>query len=237
MTTAVVFQPAFLPWLGWFDLLDQADVFVLLDDCQLGFQTWQHRNRIVTENGLHWLTIPLKTAGRFGQQLRDVEVVRDRQFPTKMIKTIKCEYARAPYFHFFGAIENTLSDPLVFLTSITTEIIRKMALMLGIETPIHTSTELSVSGTRCERLANICRTLHADTYLSTIGARDYLDEGHHWFEHDGISVQLHQYEHPEYQQLHSPFTPYASALDLILNVGPEEAMKVIRSGRREAMPL
>ena len=57
-------QPTYLPWLGYFDLIDQVDVFVLLDDVQFEKQSWQQRNRIKTPAGLQWLTVPVIFRGR-----------------------------------------------------------------------------------------------------------------------------------------------------------------------------
>src|SRR5712691_5783894 len=93
--TCVISQPTFLPWLGWFDLADQADVMVILDDVQFSKQSWQQRNRIRTPAGLEFLTVPVKR--RLGQLIVDCELA-DRSFVGKMLKSVHANYARAPFF-------------------------------------------------------------------------------------------------------------------------------------------
>jgi hypothetical protein len=72
-------QPTYLPWLGYFGLLDQVDQFVILDTVQFEKQSWQQRNRIKTPTGLQWLTVPVTFRGRLGQRIVDVEI-REPEF-------------------------------------------------------------------------------------------------------------------------------------------------------------
>ena len=67
-------QPTYLPWIGYFDLIDQVDAFIFLDSVQFEKQSWQQRNRIKTPKGLQWLTVPVMFRGRFGQLIHQVEI-------------------------------------------------------------------------------------------------------------------------------------------------------------------
>src|SRR5580704_12957199 len=91
-------QPTYLPWLGYFDLIDQVDVFVLLDNVQFEKQSWQQRNRIKTPTGLQWLTVPVIFRGRFGQLIKDVEI-REAEFWRNHLRAIELNYRRARFFH------------------------------------------------------------------------------------------------------------------------------------------
>lgn len=234
----VIGQPTFLPWVGWFDLADQADVLVILDDVAFSKQSWQQRNRIRTRNGLEFLTVPVKTAGRLGQAISECELA-DQPFIGKMLKTIRANYSRAPFFaDAIDEFETTMETVAGTgrLVELNCALISWMAGRLRITTPMVRATALAVSGQRGEHVASICERVGASRYLSPVGAATYLREDKLAFDQRGISVWLHAFEHPEYAQCFKPFVPFASALDLIFNVGPV-AIDVIRSGRRPATPL
>jgi len=91
-------QPTFLPWVGYFDLIDQADEFIFLDSVQFEKQSWQQRNRILGHSGLEWITVPVFSKGRLHQKICDVEI-KTADFPTKQLRMISHHYAKAPYFN------------------------------------------------------------------------------------------------------------------------------------------
>lgn len=228
-------QPTFLPWLGWFDLADQSDVMIILDDVAFSKQSWQQRNRIRTRNGLEFLTVPVRSSGRLGQRIMDCELV-DQPFAKKMITTLRANYAKAPFFS--DAIDelSTTIEGVVNtgrLVELNCALIAWMANKLEVTTPMIRASTLGVSGERGEHVAAICESVGADYYISTAGAEEYLIEDKVAFDRRSISVMLHVYEHPEYAQCFTPFMPYASALDLIFNAGPAAA-EVMRSGRCRA---
>lgn len=234
----VISQPTFLPWLGWFDLVDQGDVMVILDDVPFSKQSWQQRNRIRTPNGLEFLTVPVKTSGRLGQGIWECELA-DLPFVGKMLKSLQANYAKAPFYA--DAIDELTTSMETAagthrLVELNCALISWMAGRLGITTPMIRASTLAAGGQRGEHVAAICECVGADRYLSPAGAEDYLMEDKGAFDQRGISVWLHVFEHPEYGQCFAPFIPFASTLDLIFNVGPA-SLDVIRSGRRPAIPL
>ena len=238
MTVCVISQPTFLPWLGWFDLVDQGEVMVLLDDVAFSKQSWQQRNRIRTPKGLEFLSVPVKSSGRLGQRIMDCELA-GVGFVGKMVKTLQANYAKAP--HFAGAIaelEAVLQAGAGSgrLVELNCALIAWMAARLEVSTPMLRASSLGVAGQRGEHVAAICAQLGAQRYLSPAGAEDYLREDRAAFASRGIEVLLHVYEHPTYAQRYAPFEPYASALDLIFNAGPAAA-QLMRSGRRPSRPL
>ena len=235
---SVILQPTFLPWLGWFDLADQSDILVILDDVQFSKQSWQQRNRIRTQSGLDFLTIPVKTSGRLGQLIRDCEF-SDTLFVEKMIRSLQMNYARTPFFaDYFGELSERMRAGVATgrLVELNCMLIEWIADKLDIRTPMVRSSTLDVGGQRGERVAAICERVESSFYLSPAGAEDYLRDDFAAFERRKIKVALHVYEHPVYRQGFQPFIPYASAVDLLFNTGPA-ASAILRSGRRAGRPL
>ena len=234
----MISQPTFLPWLGWFDLADQADLLILLDTVQFDKRSWQQRNRIRTAKGLEYVSVPVKSAGRFDQVIADVELA-DPAFGTRLLRTLRANYARAPHFAPVMAELETALPGLVAtgsLAALNEGLIRLLAGWLGIDTPIRRASAIGAGGTRGEHLALLCKAVGASDYLSTAGAEEYLREDAAHFARRGITVHLHEYDHPEYTQLHAPFLPYACALDLVMMEG-RGAGAVMRRATRRLRPL
>jgi WbqC-like protein family len=226
-------QPTYLPWLGYFDLLDQVDKFVLLDTVQFEKQSWQQRNRIKTPTGLMWLTVPVVFRGRLGQSIVDVEI-REPDFWRNHLRAVELNYRRAPFFDdynpAFCELLRTASSGLR-LADLTIGLLRWLAEAIGISTPIVRSSELAVDGKRTQLLAEVCSLLGATTYVSPLGSADYLLNELPILTGRSINVVFQHYEHPEYRQLFPPFEAHASVLDLLFNEGGN-SLATLRKGRR-----
>jgi WbqC-like protein family len=232
-TEIAIAQPTYLPWLGYFDLLDQVDQFVLLDTVQFVKQSWQQRNRIKTPTGLQWLTVPVVFRGRLGQRIVDVEI-RDEEFWRDHLRIVELNYRRAPFFDkYYPAFSELLQSASsgLRLAELTIALLRWLSVTLGIKTPIIRSSELVVEGKRTQLLAEICIVSGAATYVSPLGSADYLLRELALLTGRGINVVFQHYEHPSYCQMFRPFQEYASVLDLLFNEG-ENALPIIRCGRR-----
>ena len=226
-------QPTYLPWLGYFDLADQVDRFVLLDSVQFEKQSWQQRNRIKTPTGLQWLTVPVAFRGRLGQRIGDVEI-REPEFWRDHLRAIELNYRRAPFFdRYFEALseQTRLESAHHNLSQLTIGMLRWFVEIVGIKTPTIRSSELPVQGRRTSLLAEICTALGATAYVSPLGSAEYLLSELSLLTDRGIDVTFQHYEHPEYKQQFPPFQPYACVLDLLFNEG-DRALEIIRSGRR-----
>jgi len=227
-------QPTYLPWMGYFDLIDQVDLFVILDNVQFEKQSWQQRNRIKTAAGLQWLTVPVKFRGRFGQLIGDVEI-RDSSFWCNHVRAIELAYRRAPYFdRYFSQLKSILEKQAAGrLVELNLGLLRWLLDVLEIRTPLKLASGLGQGGKRTELLANICDTVGATEYLSPLGSASYLLSEQDILRHCGIGILFQNYAHPEYRQLFPPFEPFASVLDLLFNEG-DRALQILRSGRRAA---
>lgn len=234
----VVTQPTFLPWLGWFDLVDQADLVVLLDDVQFAKRSWQQRNRIRTSKGLQFVTVPVKTSGRFEQKILECEL-DDSKFFSRLLSTLKTNYARSLYFEEIFALLQDLDSDLAGntrLVDVNLGLIQVMLRYMDIQTPILMASSLRVQGKRSEYLAAICEVVGARSYLSALGAEEYLIKDLDAFKCRAINVFIHVYVHPEYPQLYKPFISYASAIDCLFNTG-KKTLEIIRSGRQPSKEI
>lgn len=232
-----IMQPTYLPWLGYFDLMDQVDTFVLLDVVQFSYQSWQHRNRIPINGEMRWLTVPVLHAGRFGQQIRDVEVAPSPKFPAAHVNLLTESFRRSPQGG--DAVEEaTLILDQGYrsgrLVDITIPAIRWLAVRLGVTVNIVLASEIGVvEGWRSELLVRILNKLGSNEYVTPPGAVDYLRDDRRHFLDANIAIFVHDYEHPVYPQGATQFVPYASAVDALAWTG-DAASDVLRSGRRPA---
>jgi hypothetical protein len=224
-------QPGYLPWAGFFDMVDQVDRFVLLDDAQFVKRSWHQRNRIKSSTGLQWLTVPVVFRGRLGQRLCDVEI-RETRFLRKHLRSVEVNYGRTRLFKdYFPRFKEILErhGSGEKLIDLNLALVEWLARELGVRTPLVRSSSLSVNGSRSERLVSICERLGATDYLSPRSS-GYLVDDLDSFAQEGITVYFHNYNFPRYEQRFPPFLPYASALDLLFNSGPE-CGNIMRQGR------
>ena len=223
-------QPTYLPWIGYFDLMDQADVFVILDDVQFSKQSWHQKNRIKTPNGELMLTVPV--IRKFPQLLNEAEINYSQKWLKQHIDSIKCSYSKAKYFNdYFKFLEELYFKNVKKLTELTISIILWQKDALGIKTKIIKSSDINVSGRKVDLVIDICKQVGADEYLSPPGSKEYIDKNN-IFKENKINLEYQKYEHPKYSQLWGDFMSYMSAIDLIFNEG-DKSLDIIRSGRRK----
>jgi len=227
---AAIMQPTYLPWSGYFDLIDQSDVFIFLDTVQFEKQSWQQRNRIKTPSGPLLLTVPCVQS--LPQRIVEVRIEPKSNWRRKHWLSISANYSQAPYWHDLREpLEAIFSADWDCLVDLNIGLITLLTTRLGIEATFLRTSELLVpKRTRSESLVEICAQLGVDAYLSPRGAFAYLQSDRP-FADRGIRLGFQRYDPPIYPQRFGDFIPYLSVLDLMLNVGPA-ALRVLRSGRR-----
>lgn len=231
-------QPTYMPWVGYFDLMDSVDRFVFLDNVQFEKRSWQQRNRIKTAQGLQIITVPVKSKARFDQRIDAVELL-DASFLDLHLRSIENAYRRAPFFaRYFPPFAEKLRSGVESgrLADFTIHLISWIAEMLGITTALVRASSLSATGKRTALLASICASIGAGSYISPAGSLDYLADERADMENKGIEIHVQDFVHPEYAQLYPPFLSHASAIDILFNCGPD-SLPLIRSGRRPPTPL
>jgi len=222
-----IHQPQYLPWLGYFDKLDSADVFILLDTVQFKKHEWQNRNRIRTSDGWQWLTVPI--IDRFPERIDCVEINTRTDWQRKHCQALRLHYGRAPFWDPLGPqLVALLEGPCVRLRELNVAVTDLLCRQLGIKTPRILASRLSAQEDPTDRLIDLCRAAGGTAYLAGQSGPAYMDVGR--FAKAGIDVQVQAYTHPQYPQRYQPFVSHLAVIDLLFNCGPE-SLDVLRSGR------
>jgi len=212
-----IMQPTYLPWLGYFELIAKSDVFVFFDDVQFIKRSWQHRNRIKSNQGELMLTVPVLSKGKHGQKINEVEISNDGHWRKKHIQSIKVNYRKARYFRdYIDELEHIYSKDYSRLLDLNVTLTKFLMAKIGIKTRTILSSQLQVEGERNEKIVGICKKVQADVLYDAQGAQEILDQG--YFEQNNVKLVFQKYQHPVYRQL-GPFIPYMSTLDLLFNEG------------------
>ena len=221
---ATIHQPQYLPWLGYFDKISKADVFVILDNVQYKKNEWQNRNRIKTGNGWQWLTVPVQY--RFPEKINQVRINGMVDWTRKHLNALVLNYSKAPYFRKYMAFfEDVFSRKWDYLIDINVCFIEFLVKSLGINTKTEMASKLSLREDPTERLIDICKEVGAEIYLAGQGGSNYMDTER--FEKDNIKVVFQDFQHPYYNQLFGDFEPCLSVIDLIFNHG-ESSLQVLK---------
>jgi hypothetical protein len=227
MTTCVIHQPEFLPWLGFFSRLARCDVFVVLDHIQFMVRGFQNRNKIRTRDGWMWLTVPVRSP--HGKRILDVEIDNSKPWKRRHLKAIQTYYGRTPFYEeYVPSLRALYGEPwkkwyklcrlnLCFIIFILKE--------LGLQPKLVMSSTLRCEGTKSDLILDICKKVGADTYLSGVGAKNYMDTEK--FERAGIEVKYQDFTHPTYKQRYEPFVPNLSVIDALLCIGSKGVKELI----------
>lgn len=221
--TCVILQPSYIPWRGYFHQIQKADQFVFFDDVQYDKHGWRNRNRIKTPQGPQWLTIPVRAKDNVGEHrtIHEIEIDWDRPWSRKHLESLRQAYRRAPFSAewepFLAEVyARTPSHLAPFTIDLTIELARRLGIA---HTRFLRSSELGIPGHRTGRLIAIVQHLGCDRYVSGPSARGYLEEDR--FAEAGITLEYMRYDYPEYPQLHPPFDPKVTVLDLLFMTGPD----------------
>jgi len=219
MKSIVISQPMFFPWVGMFEQMRLADVYVHYDDVQFSKGSFTNRVQIKTAQGIRWLSMPLRDL-HLGQEIRDV-LVDDRQdWRRKHLQTLEQAYAGALFRdEMLGLADEVYRSPADRVSDLAAASMEALRRYFGLANPseILWSSRLRIPGESSARVLAIVKLLGGNVYITGHGARNYLD--HELFEREGVRVEYLDYEKLPYPQLHGEFTPYVSALDLIANQG------------------
>jgi len=228
-------QPNYLPYAGFFHKISQADVFAVVDNVQFvkrGTFGWMNRNRIRTREGWMWLTVPVLTKGKYHQLISDTQINNDLAWGKKHFNAIYHNYHRSAYFkRYIGFFEEVYKKRWDNFCDLSTEIIAYLIEELGIRVKTVKCSQIGVEGKAAGYVIDMCKRLKADTYLSGIHGKDYLDES--LFLKENIKLAYQEWSQPVYKQQFEGFIPELSVVDLLFNCGPDS--REILSGRKAAL--
>ncbi len=215
-----IHQPNYLPYIGFFNKIKHTDTYVLFDMAQYEKNNFHNRNRIRTENGSMYLTIPILSKDCYLKKVCDVKLPPNNKWMKKHWKAIEANYARSDYFDSYkNSLEEIYQTNFTGLTDFNEKIIRFLINEFRLESTIIKSTDLNLDENlkSTDLLINILKELDATFYLSGPSGKKYLDEL--IFRKEGIRLDYQHFTHPDYKQRFDGFVENMSAIDLLFNVG------------------
>jgi hypothetical protein len=221
-------QSNYIPWKGYFDLINSVDEFVLYDDMQYTKRDWRNRNKIKTKDGTQWLSIPVEVKGKYLQKINETKI-SDPKWGRSHWDSIYYNYKKAPYFTEYKDIFEYiyLDSKEELLSRVNYTFIKVVCSILKIKTEVLWSDFFELHADRNNRLIDICKKRDALEYYSGPSAKSYMDLS--LFEKSNIAVTFYDYSgYPEYQQQFGDFDHAVTILDLLFNAGPN-ASKFMKS--------
>ncbi|MGV2963554.1 WbqC family protein [Paenibacillus sp. AGC30] len=220
MNKVAVLQSNYLPWKGYFDIINDVDTFIFYDDVQYTKNDWRNRNKVKSTTGAQWLTIPVNNSN---DSLICEVMLPNSNWNVKHYKTISALYSKAPYFKLYkDFLEHVyLEQKWSSLSELNQYLIRYISKdILGISTTFKDSREFRSEGKKLDRLMELLHRSETDLYVSGPAAKDYIDDAR--FEEEGIELVYKDYNHyPEYNQFHPPFDHYVTIFDLLFQTGSD----------------
>ncbi len=212
-------QPAYLPWLGYFNRIVKSDLHIVLDHVQFEKNSFTNRNKILLNQNPTWLTIPVLTKGKSDNlRINALNIDPKINWRRKHWLSIEQAYSKSPHWSEFG---EELSKMYFSTSEILNDILRQSLKFfiqyLEVTTPIEFSSDYNFKQTKSELVLEICNKFKATKYISGPFGRDYLELDK--FKEANIEVIFDGYVHPVYPQHSNQFIPYLSCLDLIANCG------------------
>lgn len=236
MTLVAIHQPNFLPWLGYFDKIRRADVFIVLDDAQ--FQktgaTWSNRVQLLIAGAPAWITMPIVRAYHGTRTISEMEIDDRSPWRDKLLRTIDLNYRRTPHF---GTVYPWLASLVKLQTKSLVEYnlhaIRETLDAIGLTSKtLVLSSGLSVQTRATDRLIELVRAVGGDAYLAGGGAQGYQED--RLFGEAGLELVNQAFQHPVYRQHNSPtFVPGLSIVDGLMNCGFNGMAELLEGERSE----
>lgn len=223
-----IMQPTYLPWLGYFNLISNVDCFVFLDDVSFDHRSWQQRNRVIVDDMLTWLTVPVFSKGKRAQLISNVIINNEFDWRRKHLGTLAAAFSRSPHGEMImSLVVDQLSRPFELLVELNISTILAISARLSLKTRFIRSSELECDGERSQRLLGICEKLGATQYVSPAGSREYINADG-VFAAEGINVLYQAFKVPVYR-VATPLIQeeYPSVLDALAWIGPDSTRKLI----------
>jgi hypothetical protein len=222
-----IVQSNYIPWVGYFDIINSVDEFVILDEVQYTARDWRNRNKILTPNGIHWMTVPIESS-RISRDtlIEDVEV-QENGWRVTHLDLIRRNYKKSAYFEtVFSVLERAYSTKTdKKLSSLNLILLKELSRLMGITTKFSNSRDyLNLGGTKGDRILEICEAANADVYISGPAAKDYLDENK--FIEKGVKVDWFEYKYKSYKKIWGETEENLSVVDLLFALGPDSLSKV-----------
>lgn len=224
--TVVIHQPDFLPYLGFFERLLHADLFIVLDHVRLSKRGWVHRDKIKTASGESWISVPLRGL-KESTLINQADIDRNALYH-KIPRLIVSAYRQAPYFDdVYPAVEEIFAADFTKLADLNMAFLKLLFGWMAIDVPMLVSSTMQVTSAKSAMNAELVQKAGGGVYLSGMGAKAYHEQ--EAFDALGIEVVWRDFRHPIYPQLYGEFIPFLSTLDALFNCGIEGTGKLLRN--------
>lgn len=219
MVIAII-QPNFLPWLGYFEQMARADLFVYLDDVQYTRKDWRNRNRLKSPTGVKVVTVPVKKHEAFRTLINEIRIA-DQPWRCKLLQQMESWYGDAKYWNkVFPLLQEVIEKDWEFMVDLNYALNKTIAGMLNITTPCRLSSDIpDKAADKNQKIIDICRHHGATILYDGQSAKNFLDID--LFNKHGVKVVLQDYFHTPYLQLWGDFVSHLSAVDLLMNCGDD----------------
>jgi len=224
-----IMQPTYLPWAGFFNLISEVDVFVILDDVQFEKNSWQSRNRILQNGKELMLSVPIASQSHEAC-IKDLMISSNSKWKKKHLQTIQQAYAKSPYkvdlMSLLEPVYNTKSNKLI---DYSWSFIKRVVDWLEFDTRIVFSSDYDINKSKSSRLVELCNTLGISHYLSPKGSREYI-ESDGLIPNSNLLLSYQEYIPKAYQQINSRgFATSLSIVDVIACLGKKGTQAYIRT--------
>ncbi len=220
--TLGIMQPYFFPYIGYFQLINRVETFVIYDDVNFIKKGWINRNNILQNGKASLFTIPLVGASQ-NKLINEIEVENLGNWSQKFLKTIEQSYKKAPYFSaIFNLIQEVIFIDSSNIAALATKSIQKTCRYLEINTQIieHSSQYENTALKAQYRILDICKQAQARHYINPIGGISIYDK--QLFEENKILLNFIRSKPIIYQQFKGDFVPWLSMIDVLMFCHPEE---------------
>ena len=220
-----IHQPNYLPYLGFFHKLSLVDTFVIMDDTQYD-KKFTNRNKIKVPGNWIWLTVPINKKHKFVAN-KIVEINNEENWQSDHFEKINRSYSNSEFFkkNYKTFFEKIYSKKWDHLFTLNYELIIQLIDWLDIKIEVIKESELNINGNSTDRLVNISKKIGAETYVSGMGGKEYMNEK--MFETNNIKIEYQNFKCPIYKQVfNSEFIPNLSIIDLLFNIGPKSLSKL-----------
>ena len=223
-----IMQPTYLPWIGFFQLINSVDRFIFLDNVKLEKSSWQTRNKILVNKNPSFITVPV--LGSRKQLISEALINSETKWRKKHILTLEQTYSKYPFGEWMLNIIIPIINDLTInhLCELNMKLIKTICSELGIKCNFFLSSKIPTKSTKSMRLIEICNYFGCINYYSPLGSKGYI-ETEKYFKKSGINVYYQKFKLEIYNQ-HTlkKFISHLSIVDIIANLGPEQTLNYIK---------
>jgi hypothetical protein len=213
-----IMQPYIFPYIGYFQLINAVDQFIIYDNIEYTKKGWINRNRILANGKDEYITIPIKKGSDY-LQIKDRYIADSwPEDKKRLLNKIKNVYQKAPYFdQVFNLIRECFSSTSNNLFDFILNTLVQTNKFLNITTPIVLSSSIKIDHDNlksAEKVIALCKQLHADTYINPIGGVNLYHND--IFEQNNINLFFIKTNSIEYHQFNFSFIPWLSIIDVMM---------------------